>query len=257
MWKTHVGQRYAKLERARPYALNNDAKRFLVWLWVACERLAPDEPAKLFEWALEKLADEAGVNVLQPAVPNELTPRERWKDIWGTPLPNPYAKGQSLVQQRDPELAKWLKAFATDPYGAATSWADAESKLLKQKALTYDADTHAINPYANGANETDKATFVRNADKATVERCKWEAKPVTFPHAKDFDLTQQSKIVSVPRLSALWNGMTESEHEYIVAEKLALRQQREQAEARLKQLEAASAIPTPPRLAQRAKVGME
>jgi hypothetical protein len=66
--------------------------------------------------------------------------------------------------------------------------------------------------------------FHRNADPATVERCKWEAKPVTFPHAKDFDLTQQSKIASVPRLSALWNAMTSQESEFVVAEKVALRQ---------------------------------
>ncbi len=68
-------------------------------------------------------------------------------------------KGQTLVTQRDPELAKWLKAFATDPYGATTAWADAETKLLKQKAITYDADIHRTNPFANSANETDKAAI--------------------------------------------------------------------------------------------------
>jgi len=90
-----------------------------------------------------------------------------------------------------------------------------------------------------------------------VERCKWESKPVTFPHAKDFDLTQQSKIASVPRLSALWNAMTTQEGEYVTAEKVALQHQRSEAEARLKALEAGSIIPQPPRMAARARVGAE
>jgi hypothetical protein len=72
MWRTHVQARYGKLERARPYAVTPDAKRFLVWLWTSCEKLEPNNPAELFEWSLEKLADECGINVLQPAVPNEL-----------------------------------------------------------------------------------------------------------------------------------------------------------------------------------------
>jgi hypothetical protein len=49
--------------------------------------------------------------------------------------------------------------------------------------------------------------------------------------------------------------MTEQEREYVPTEKVALRQQREQAEARLKALEAASDAPQPPRLAARARVG--
>ena len=72
MWvKGGVQARYLKLERARPYAMTRDAQRFLVWLWVSCEKLEPSEPEPLFKWALEQLAD-AGVNVLQPLPPNEL-----------------------------------------------------------------------------------------------------------------------------------------------------------------------------------------
>jgi hypothetical protein len=261
MWRTHVSQRYAKLERARPYAQTRDSQRFLVWLWMACEKVAPDNPAELFQSSLEQFADKAGVNVLQPAPPNELKPPEMWKDLWGNPLPNPFAtkdlKGQTLLTQRDPQLAEWLKAFAESPYAAATSWADKQAAVLKQKALTYDADTHKMNIYVNGANETDKAQFVKNAPPEVAERCKWEAKPVTFPQAKDFDLTQQSKIASVPRLSALWNAMTEQEREYVTAEKAALQQQQSEAAARLKALEAASGIPQPQRIAQRVRLGAE
>ena len=35
--------------------------------------------------------------------------------------------------------------------GAKTAWADEETKLLKQKAIAYDGDTHAVNVYVNGA----------------------------------------------------------------------------------------------------------
>ena len=69
MWRTHVQARYNKLARARGYAQTRDSQRFLVWLWMACERIEPDNPGKLFEEALADFADKAGVNVLQPAVP--------------------------------------------------------------------------------------------------------------------------------------------------------------------------------------------
>jgi multidrug efflux pump subunit AcrA (membrane-fusion protein) len=108
------------------------------------------------------------------------------------------------------------------------------------------------------ANESEKAQFIRNADQATVERCKWEARPIEFPGAgKNFNLTAQSKIATVPRLSALWDAMVEQERVYVTAEKAALQQQRQAAEARLKELEAAAGTPQPERLLQRARIGAE
>ena len=102
--------------------------------------------------------------------PSELKAPEAWKDPWGNPLPNPFAtgdlQGQSLLTQRDPMLAEWLKKFAASPYAAASEWADKQAAVLKQKTLVYDSDTHAMNPYVNNANETDKALFHRNADKS-------------------------------------------------------------------------------------------
>jgi hypothetical protein len=261
MWKTHVGARYAKLPRARPYALSNDAKRFIVWLWMACEKVAPDNPADLFKSSLEQFAD-AGINVLQPATPNELKAPEAWRDPWGNVLPNPFAtgdlQGQSLLSKRDSMLAQWLKKFADSPYAAACEWQDAQAAIEKKKALSYDSDSHQLNVFVNGANETEKAQFFRNAPPEVVERCKWEARPIEFPTAgKNFDLTKQSKILSVPRLSALWDAMVEEEREFVAAEKVALRQQRSEAESRLRALEAADAAPQPPRLAQRARLGAE
>jgi len=100
--------------------------------------------------------------------------------------------------------------------------------------------------------------FVKNASPELVARCQWEAKPVEFPGAgKNFNLTAQSKISTIPRLSAIWDSMISQEREYVMAEKASLRQQREQAEARLKALEAASDAPQPPRIVQRARIGAE
>jgi len=263
LWKTHVGARYAKLERNRSYALPNDAKRFLCWLWVACERLDRDNAGKLFESSLEQFAD-AGVNVLQPKPPADIEPPAMWKDLWNRDLPNPFDKaapdlqGQSLVQQRDPKLAQWLKAFAESPYRALCEWQDQQAATLKRQAITYNADSHAINPWVNGADETTKGQFVKNAPPEVVERCRWESREVTFPAAgKNFDLTATSKIATVPRLNAIWSAMNEQEREFVMAEKASLRQQQSEAAARLKALEAASGTPEPPRMAQRARIGAE
>jgi hypothetical protein len=258
MWRTHVAARYNKLERARPWGITPDAKRFLVWLWVSCERLAPDEPDKLFSWALEQLADACQLNVLQPAAPTELKAPDQWRDPWNNPLPNPWVtgdlQGQSLLTKRDPQLASWLKAFAKSPYLAASEWADTQAKLLKQKALSYDADSHQANIFANpNASETDKALFVLNAPPEVIEQCRREAKEIEFPTAKNFNLTAQSKIATIPRLSALWDSMVEEERQYVTAEKAALSKQRTEAEMRLKALEAGD-TPQQPR-PQRAMIG--
>lgn len=262
MWvRGGVGARYAKHERARPYAMTRDAQRFLVWLWLGVERLVePSESDTLFKWALEQFAD-AGINCLSPKPPSELKAPDAWRDPWGNPLPNPFAtkdlKGQTLLTQRDPILAEWFKKFAESPYAAASEWADKQAQVLKKKALVYDADTHAVNPYVNGANETELGRFVRNADQATVERCKWEAKEVTFPTGKNSNLTIQGQIAKNPRLNALWNSMQEAERTHIASAKAALQQQRIEAEARLKELQAADAAPQPERLAQRVRLGAE
>jgi hypothetical protein len=184
-----------------------------------------------------------------------------WKDLWGNPLPNPFTtkdlKSQTLLTQRDPELAKWLQKFAESPYSALCEWKDNEAAILKKKAISYDADTHRVNVFANGANETDKAQFLKSAPPEVVDRCKWEARPIEFPGGKNFNLTAQSKIATVPRLSAVWDAMVEHEREYVASEKASLRQQRLEAEKRLQALEASDDAPQPPRIAQRARVGAE
>src|SRR5262245_32375180 len=90
IWTHKVLPFYRDMERNRLYASTPDSKRFMAWLWRSCAELEPENPAKLFKWALETLADECGINVLQPPPPNELKAPEPWRDLWGNPLPNPW-----------------------------------------------------------------------------------------------------------------------------------------------------------------------
>jgi hypothetical protein len=233
------------MERHRLYATTPDARRFMAWLWRACAELEPENPRDLFKWALEQFAD-VGVNCLQPSPPTELKAPEPWRDLWGNPLPNPFAKGaedlkaQSLLVQRDPGLAEWLKKFAESPYAAACEWADMQGARLTQKAVKYDADAHAANVFCNGASETDKAQFVRNADKAVLERCKWEAQPIEFPTGKSFNLTAQSKIARNPKLNGLFNAANNYEREWREGARAKARADIETAKKNLQDLEAAT-----------------
>jgi hypothetical protein len=99
--------------------------------------------------------------------------------------------------------------------------------------------------------------FVKNAPPAVVERCKWEATPITFPTGKTSNLTVQSRIAKNSRLNALWNSTQEHERTHIASAKEAAKQQREQAEKALKALEASDDAPQPQRMAQRARIGAE
>jgi hypothetical protein len=229
------------LKPCRTYDVHSN---YLVWLWQSCSQLAqpPQEPADLFKWTLETLADTCGVNVLQPSPPSELKPPEAWSDLWGNPLPNPWAtkdlKGQSLLSKRDAPLAEWLQKFAESPYGAAVEWADKQAPALKQRALSYNSDSHRANVFVNGANESEKGNFVRNADAATLERCKWEAKEIQFPVGKGYNLTQQGKISTIPRLQALFTAAQNCEREWREGARMKARQEIEAAQKNLKDLEA-------------------
>lgn len=216
----------------------------LVALYRACRDTTDsvEQGQELFGWAINQFAD-CGVNVLQPSPPDELKPPEMWRDLWGNPLPNPFlnkdVKGQAILVQRQPELAKWLKKFAADPYGAAAEWQDEQASNLKTRAMKYDSDTHAGNPYVKGfTNETERGRFEReHAD--LVEQLKREAVPVGFPTGENFNLTVQRRIANTPKLAALAAGMRRIEEQAIVKARLAAQEQRNKAEAELKKLEAA------------------
>ena len=243
VWRSHVLPIYNKMERARLYAVSADAKRHLVFLWRACRDVDADNATELFRWSLIKLWDECGVNVLQPLPPNELKPPEPERDMWGNVLPNPFAgskpdlKGQSILMQRNPKLGELYKKAAESPWGAWAQWQDEQAANMKLRTMKYDSDSHAGNVFANGASETEKAQFVRNADAATVERCKWEAVPVTFPTGKGFNLTAQSQISRIPKLSALFNAMMERQREWRDGARAKAKADIESAQRSLKELE--------------------
>jgi hypothetical protein len=245
VFRQYVLPIYRELNRARLYAVNADAKRHLVLLWRACRDADADNATELFKWSVTKLTDECNVNVLQPLPPNELKPPEPERDQWGNVLPNPFAgpkpdlKGQSILTTRNPRLAELYKKAAESPWEAWADWQDEQAANLKLRAMKYDSDSHKANVFANGANETEKAAFVRNADAATVERCKAEAVPVTFPTGKGFNLTSQSQISRIPKLSALFNGMIEREREWREGARAKARADLETAQKSLKELEAA------------------
>jgi hypothetical protein len=245
VWRSHVAPIYREMERARLYAINPVAKRHLVFLWRACRDVDSDNASELFRSSLTTLADECGINVLQSLPPNELKPPQPERDIWGNPLPNPFLgskpdlKGQSILMQRNPKLAELYKKAAESPWGAWAQWQDEQAANLKLRAMKYDSDSHAGNVFCNGASETEKAQFVRNADAATVERCKAEAVPVTFPTGKGFNLTAQGQITRIPRLNALFNAMMEREREWREGARAKARADIETAQRSLKELEAA------------------
>ena len=81
VFRQHVLPIYGKLDRARLYAVNDDAKRHLVFLWRACKDTDSDNADELFKWACEQLADECGVKVLPPtAQPASSRTRRRMVD---------------------------------------------------------------------------------------------------------------------------------------------------------------------------------
>jgi hypothetical protein len=242
LWEKTASPRYQKNPRNRRYNVSPEAKRQIAALWLSCKDTCEGDDEKateLFAWALEEF-EKAGVNVLQPSAPADHKPPEMWKDIWGNPLPNPFQtndlRGQTIVMQRDPGLAKWLKAFATDPYGAATSWADMKAQNLHLQSIKYDENTHLANVFANGSNETAKAKFTKDHPEL-VERLKFEAQPVAFPVGKTFDLTIQSRIAKNPKLGALLRGLDMHEKAFVEEARATAQAQRQAAEDQLKKLE--------------------
>jgi hypothetical protein len=247
VWERVVRPLYKRNSRNRAYAVTPETIRQMVALYQACGDATDDDREKaheLFEWSLEEFS-KAGVNNLQPPPPGDIKPPEIWKDIWGTPLPNPFAngdlKGQSLVMQRDPELAKWLKAFATDAYGAATSWADMQAQNLHLQSIKYNEDTHAANIYANpNATNTEIGRFEKDHPEL-VERLKFEAQPVAFPVGRTFNLTLQGKIAKTPKLASLFRGLAMHEKAFVEEARANAQAQRAAAEAELKKLQEAEA----------------
>jgi hypothetical protein len=247
LWRGSVRELYQKNARNRSYALTDDSRRHLVQLFQAClDATNNDSPEarKLFEWAVERFAD-AGINVLQPNPPAEIKVPEMWKDPWGNVLANPFVtgdlKGQTLITQRDAELAKWLKKFATDPLGAYVELQDLQAAAQSARTFTYNSDTHLANPWArSNATVTERSRFEKEHPDL-VERLKFEAVPVSFPFGKNFNLTLQTRIGRTPKLAGLFDSMQLREKAHIEQARAASQAKLEEARKSLEELEATRA----------------
>jgi hypothetical protein len=244
LWRANVAPLYGKHPRNRAYALTEDSRRHLVELWRACNDATDrhsDATKEMFEWAVEAFS-AAGCNILQPKPPQPPSMPDWWKDPWGHELPNPFVtkdlKGQTLFLQRAPELAKWAKLFAEDPIGAYVAWQDAEAATAKATAFTYNADTHAANPWARNTTVTERSKFEKEHPDL-VERLKLEGAPVAFPFGKHFNLTLQSAIQRTPKLAGLFDSMQLRERAHVEEAKAASQAAIEQAKKTLEELEAA------------------
>jgi hypothetical protein len=145
----------------------------------------------------------------------------------------------SNLDAKNPKLGELYKKMAANPWGTWVELNDEAAAVLKQRATKYDADSHAGNPFANGASETDKAQFVRNVDAATVEQAKREAVPITSPVGRGYNLTTQGRISRIPKLSALFNGAMTREREWKEGARQKAKADIEAAQKNLKELEAA------------------
>ena len=118
---------YSKVKNNRSYALTPQAKVGLAALAramfekrIAEGRSESDKPTSWQEFfdIIEKI-NRAGANLLQKRPGDPKPPPKPWVDpVTGVALPNPWLtkdlKAQTLLQQRDPDLAEHYKTMASD-----------------------------------------------------------------------------------------------------------------------------------------------
>jgi hypothetical protein len=177
---------YEKLAGNRAYALTPDAKVILSTLGkaVLLRQAGPDdaERAQLMQRVIEKLNGRE-CNILQqrPDAPKPVP--EPWKDPFGNILPNSFLtkdlKAQSLLMQRDPELAALYERLAKDQYGTVAQLADDEVQRAALSAIEYGETQHAANPFRRD-NQSEQAAFTKR-DKMLADFYREEAKPVDLP----------------------------------------------------------------------------
>ena len=241
---------YSKVKNNRAYALDEQGKIALGALARAMfekriaegrsETDAPPTSWQEFFTIIEKLA-AAGANVLQkrPGDPKP-TPKPWFDPVTNEPLPNPWKtnnlKGQTILQQRDPDLAAHYKAMAADDYGTLAKMQDAEAARIAMEQIPYGENEHAINPF-RADDQTAQAAFIKNAPPGFAEFCKNEAKDVEIPlFGKNRNITVEGKMAKDPATFALLK-VAQQIHESWNTEDLATaKQQKAEAEAALKKL---------------------
>src|SRR5205823_5118335 len=108
-----------------------------------------------------------------------------WTDpVTGQMLPNPWlendAKGKALLGKRDPALAAHFQAMAKSPYEHLARLQDSATAVARRKAVKYNAEIHAQNPFVTGTNLSERSRLaITDPERAEVYRR--EAKPVQLP----------------------------------------------------------------------------
>jgi hypothetical protein len=255
--RTFALEAYKKMRHHRAYALDAQGEVALAALARAMfeRRIAEgraDMNASPTAWQeffsiIEKLA-AAGANVLQKRPGDAKPPPKPWTDpVTGEPLRNPFAKNaldlkaQTILAQRDPDLAAHYKAMAADPYGTLAKYQDAEAARTAMEQIPYGESEHAVNPFRTN-DQTAQALYIKNAPPGLAEFCKTEAKPVEVPlFGKNRNLTVEGALSKDPGMFALMKVAQQVRETWAREDTRAAQEVRAAAEAEIKRLAAIAA----------------
>src|SRR4029453_13122815 len=114
----------------------------------------PPSSHQEFFGIIEKL-NQAGVNLLQKRPSDPPPVPKPWLDpVTGEALPNPWKtknlKAQSVLEQRDPQLAAHFKAMAEDPYGTLAKMQDDEAQRQSLSSVAYGEAEGRLNVFCGG-----------------------------------------------------------------------------------------------------------
>jgi hypothetical protein len=213
-------------------------------------------PWKEFFTVIEALS-QAGCNILQsrPTDPKPL-PALWTNPVTGQPLPPPKGIAErSLLQQRDPELLRLFDALEKEPYQTVAKMRENEAKRQAMAAIEYNELTHEANPFRR-RDQTEMANLFKH-DPTLAQFCQQEAKDVELNlFGAQRDLTARGKLLRDPAAGAIVE-LAEKIHEtWRLQDKAAAAEAKAAAERKLVEL-SLSDTPQPPRIAGRARLGVE
>lgn len=139
---------------------------------------------------------------LQSWRPGPETPLPKpWRDeVTGALLPNPFAvepediNGQTILFERDPELATYYRRLADNPYQLLADLADERARRDFLRSLKFGQREFDNNPFRGNLNEPAVAQaqsdFVRQHDELTVEVWRSERATVIWPWSDGGNMTE-------------------------------------------------------------------
>ena len=247
---------YSKVKNNRSYALTPQACVGLAALARAMferriaegrsETDAPPSTWQEFFGIIDKLA-AAGANIIQKRPGDAKPPPKPWLDpVTGAALPNPWLdaadnkpsnlKAQTILQQRDPELAEHYKAMAADPYGRLAALQDDEAARAATEAIPYGEKEHSVNPFRTN-DLAEQSAFIRSSP-ALVTFFKNEAADVEIPlFGKNKNMTVEGRLAKDPAIFAFVKVAQQIRNTWAREDRASAQAKREEAEAEIKRLE--------------------